>query len=154
MSGIRILRHVLRNLCSLPSPPVQASWETATPWSTLPSWCLSFASVPNRARPWRQTSSAGGWSSGKFESHFRSENNRYHTCVAASVHPTLFIFLTKRTTGHKSKLFSRKWSRSSTAFMLQPFPFCKGPLNFTLPLLFFLLCLCFSPTGLYGGLRD
>lgn len=69
------------------------------------------------------------------------------------IRPCLF-FSQKGTTVHESKLFSRKWSRSAAAFVLQPSPFYAGPLNFTLPLLFFLLCLCFSPTGLYGGLRD
>lgn len=43
----------------------QVSWETATRWSTLPGWFPSFGSVPSRARPWRPTSSAGGWSSGE-----------------------------------------------------------------------------------------
>lgn len=44
---------------------MQVSWETATPWSTLPSWCRSFVSLPDRARRWRQTSSTSGWLSGE-----------------------------------------------------------------------------------------
>lgn len=44
---------------------MQVSWETATPWSTLPSWCQSFVSLPDRARRWRQTSSTSGWVSGE-----------------------------------------------------------------------------------------
>lgn len=51
------------------------NWETAIPWSTLLSWCLSFVSVPNRARPWRQTSLAGGWSSGEFKVHHEVQEN-------------------------------------------------------------------------------
>lgn len=41
------------------------SWETVILWSTLLNWCLSFVSLPNRARPWRRTSSAGGWGLGE-----------------------------------------------------------------------------------------
>lgn len=49
---------------------IQASWETAIPWSTLLSWCRSFVLLLNRARPWRRTSSADGWTSGEMSGYW------------------------------------------------------------------------------------
>lgn len=116
------------------SPGVQVSWATATPWTTPPSWCQSFASAPNRARPWRPTSSAGGWTSG-----------RLVTLITATIKLSgSFRF------SRLSYFFGTSEQKENNSALLQPFPFRKRPLNFTLPFCFLLLCPCLSPTGLDG----
>lgn len=133
------------------SPGVQVSWATATLWTTPPSWCQSFASAPNRAKPWRPTSSAGGWTSGRLERPWKRHS---HHCVC--------------TRGPNSKSNSNSVSfrftrlsfggtleqKENDGTLLQPFPFHKRPLNITLPFCFLLLCPRLSPTGLDGVEED
>lgn len=104
----------------------QVRWGTAAPWSTLLSLCLSFVSVPNRARPWKRTSSAGGWTSGKIKGH--------HECTHVSSPVLPQIPLTEgcpaagdliraclstcwmKQLGQKSRALGRKGSHSIAGF--------------------------------------
>lgn len=124
--------------------PLQVSLETVIPWSTLQCWCLSFVSPPNRLKPWRQTSTAGGWISGEeqpvgneaVQSTVTSRANRTFPKIK-QICQTQYLccfILPGSFPGH-----------SAVSCQCQHFRWW-GCLNFTVPRLAF--------TGLCEGLRD
>lgn len=131
----------------------QVKWGTAAPWSTLRSLCPSFGSVPNRARPWKRTSSADGWNSGEFKSHHVSSPALPQIPLTGPCPVAIYLIWPCLSTCWMKQLGQKK---QSTGQERKSFgtgaPIYEDHPNFTLPL--------FSPppppplTGLYGGLRD